>query len=510
MSSVTQLSAEESGWRFAQCFGDKGEVEDITEADIISCVEFDHTGDYLATGDKGGRVVLFERNENKKGCEYKFYTEFQSHEPEFDYLKSLEIEEKINKIRWCKRQNAAHFLLSTNGAPLFALYKTIKLWKVFEKSLKVVAENNSSAAASGAAPPSPPPPGGHAVPGLSSSLASSSNGETLDANGAPYLRLPRMTYHDTIVAAVPRKVYANAHAYHINSISINSDGETYMSADDLRVNLWNLNISDQSFNILDIKPVNMEELTEVITAAEFHPLSCNLFCYSSSKGTVKLADMREQALCDKHAKLFEEEEDPSSKSFFSEIISSVSDVKFSKDGRYLLSRDYLTLRIWDINMENKPVQTINVHDHLRSKLCDLYENDCIFDKFECTFSGDGNNVLSGSYNNYFHIYDTAGTQDIVLQADKSAFKAKKIGGKGAKGGPAPAGKGGNGAGAAAKKPLVDTENIDFNKKILHASWHPRENTIAIAATNNLFLFASPGTASSGASSAAASQGSVPP
>jgi serine/threonine-protein phosphatase 2A regulatory subunit B len=32
-------------------------------ADIISAVEFDHTGDYLATGDRGGRVVLFERNE---------------------------------------------------------------------------------------------------------------------------------------------------------------------------------------------------------------------------------------------------------------------------------------------------------------------------------------------------------------------------------------------------------------------------------------------------------------
>lgn len=87
--------------------------------------------------------------------------------------------------------------------------------------------------------------------------------------------------------------------------------------------------------------------------------------------------------------VFEEEEDPSNKSFFSEIISSVSDVKFSKDGRYILSRDYLTLRIWDINMESRPVKTINVHDHLRSKLCDLYENDCIFDKFECTFSGNG-------------------------------------------------------------------------------------------------------------------------
>lgn len=40
-------------------------------------------------------------------------------------------------------------------------------------------------------------------------------------------------------------------------------------------------------------------------------------------------------------------------------------------------------------MESKPVKTINIHDHLRSKLCDLYENDCIFDKFECIFGGDG-------------------------------------------------------------------------------------------------------------------------
>lgn len=46
----------------------------------------------------------------------------------------------------------------------------------------------------------------------------------------------------------------------------------------------------------------MEELTEVITAAEFHPDQCNLFMYSSSKGTIKLADMREAALCDQNAK----------------------------------------------------------------------------------------------------------------------------------------------------------------------------------------------------------------
>lgn len=412
--------------------------------------------------------MLFERNEGKRGCEYKFYTEFQSHEPEFDYLKSLEIEEKINKIKWCRRQNSAHFLLSTND-------KTIKLWKVFEKQIKLVSENNlGDPAERTALPPS-------------------------------ILRLPRLTHQDTIVAAAPRRIFANAHAYHINSISINSDGETYISADDLRINLWNLGISDQSFNIVDIKPANMEELTEVITAAEFHPSHCNYFMYSSSKGTIKLADMRSSALCDQHAKVFEEEEDPASRSFFSEIISSISDVRFSPCGRYILARDYLTLKVWDLHMDSRPVVTIPIHDHLRNKLCDLYENDCIFDKFECTWGGSGQSVFTGSYDNYFHIYDVKDSlasgvpsappsadspqgpqvHPITLQADKSAFRARRTASqRNRQGGPG----GRAGGGAMVRPEEVNVNQIDFNKKILHASWHPKEDTLAVAATNNLFIF----------------------
>ncbi|KAI5293481.1 protein phosphatase 2A regulatory subunit cdc55, partial [Ascosphaera acerosa] len=205
------------------CFGDKGDVEDITDADIISTVEFDHTGNYLATGDKGGRVVLFERNETKKTCEYKFHTEFQSHEPEFDYLKSLEIEEKINKIKWCRRQNASHYLLSTND-------KTIKLWKVFEKSLKVVAENNLSNDLTPAMAGSGAGTGGVAAADMGAPVKAT----TPSFKDPSALKLPRMTHHDTVIAAVPRRVYANAHAYHVNSISVNSDGETFISSDDLR------------------------------------------------------------------------------------------------------------------------------------------------------------------------------------------------------------------------------------------------------------------------------------
>ncbi|ODQ79234.1 hypothetical protein BABINDRAFT_162272 [Babjeviella inositovora NRRL Y-12698] len=464
----------EEAWKFSQCFGDKGDIETITEADIISTVEFNGNGDYLATGDKGGRVVLFERNGSKRNCEYKFYTEFQSHDAEFDYLKSLEIEEKINKIKWLNTSGNSLSLLSTND-------KTIKLWKVAEKQIKVVAENNLSE---------------HGAPAALSAVQQQAKQQALRMSA---LKLPQLTVHDKIINAQPKKIYSNAHAYHINSISVNSDGETFVSSDDLRINLWNLGISDQSFNIVDIKPANMEELTEVITCAEFHPQSCNLFMYSLSKGTIKLADMRENSLCDSHAKIYEEYTDPTNHNFFTEITLSILDVKFSHDGKYIVSRDYMTVKIWDVAMEREPVKVINIHEQLRDRLCDTYENDAIFDKFEVQFGGDNDSIMTGSYNNNFMIYpnavsgtaaSSAAPEDdvIVLQADKSAFKTKKVGYTKARPGVKNRlSMNANGTLGMMKKDM-DFETIDFKKSILHASWHPHENSVAIAATNNLYIF----------------------
>ncbi|XP_043568525.1 serine/threonine-protein phosphatase 2A 55 kDa regulatory subunit B delta isoform isoform X3 [Chiloscyllium plagiosum] len=320
--------ANDLQWCFSQV---KGAVdEDVAEADIISTVEFNYSGDLLATGDKGGRVVIFQREQESKNRphhkgEYNVYSTFQSHEPEFDYLKSLEIEEKINKIRWLPQQNAAHFLLSTND-------KTIKLWKISERDKRAEGYNLKE-----------------------------EDGRYRNPVRITTLRVPVLKPMDLMVEASPRRIFANAHTYHINSISVNSDNETYLSADDLRINLWHLEITDRSFNIVDIKPANMEELTEVITAAECHPHQCNVFAYSSSKGTIRLCDMRAGALCDKHSKFFEEPEDPSSRSFFSEIISSISDVKFSHNGRYMMTRDYLSVKVWDVNMETRPLETYQCH-----------------------------------------------------------------------------------------------------------------------------------------------------
>lgn len=66
--------------------------------------------------------------------------------------------------------------------------------------------------------------------------------------------------------------------------------------------------------------------------------------------------------------VFEEPEDPNNRSFFSEIISSISDVKFSHSGRYMMTRDYLSVKIWDLNMETRPVETYQVCNCCHTKI----------------------------------------------------------------------------------------------------------------------------------------------
>jgi serine/threonine-protein phosphatase 2A regulatory subunit B len=229
-----------------------------------------------------------------------------------------------------------------------------------------------------------------------------------------------------------------------------------------------------------MKPASIEELTEVITTAHFHPTHCNLFAFGTSKGYVKLCDMRAAALCDRHAKVFRREEEGHPQSFFSELISSISDLSFSPDGRYFVTRDYMHMKVWDLAMESQPIMVVPVHDAIKPKLCDLYENDSIFDKFECSFTFDGSQVMSGSYSNLIRFTPIKDrTNSTVVQADKGIFRASKKGSRSKLSGSKSA--------ARLDDPTMAGE-LDFERKILHAALHPRENTVAVAALCNLFIF----------------------
>eukprot|EP00004_Rigifila_ramosa_P021521 TRINITY_DN574_c0_g1_i1.p1 TRINITY_DN574_c0_g1~~TRINITY_DN574_c0_g1_i1.p1 ORF type:complete len:492 (+),score=107.98 TRINITY_DN574_c0_g1_i1:141-1616(+) len=454
---------------------------------LLSAVAFDSTGDMIATGDKTGWVTIYERKETEPAeppkpkpssglsrrekkvtppeqSEYRMMTTFQSHTRGFDYLKSEDIEEKINKIRfWKPKAGHQHLLLSCNE-------KTIKLWRVWEKKVHIVGEAAAAAAAPGSStsgtfrgpPPSSLPP--------------------LPPGSIPRLVVPQSRLS---VACAPKRVYANGHTYHINSVSVCSDGETFLSADDLRINLWSRDVVNESFNIVDMKPPRMEDLEEVITAAEFHPHHCHVFMYSSSKGRIKLGDLRNAALCDQHAKVFERPDDQNN-SFFSEIISTITDVKFSHDGRYILARDYMTLKLWDLHQDKQPLRTVRVHDHIEPKLCELYEGDLIFDKFECAFSNDDSKLLTGSYHDQFNVYERAGKGEGHFQASKTAPKRKQR--------PSlfPKWKTSSSSSTQATVPTKPPtlEQTDFGKKCLHLDWHPSQNTVAMASGTVLYVYMS--------------------
>lgn len=104
----------------------------------ISSLGWDDSGGCLAVGDKEGRIRLLEKNAVSSrrvsfggtpcltcfplpSCQdtgdFETMCQFTSHTSDFDYLKSLEIEPKINRLRFCKQQtHNTQMVLATNGS----------------------------------------------------------------------------------------------------------------------------------------------------------------------------------------------------------------------------------------------------------------------------------------------------------------------------------------------------------------------------------------------------------
>jgi len=410
------------------------QLSDSDPNDHIASLAFSQNGDHIAVGDRGGRVWIYstpkgrafvkpmphyERVEENLDAEtrdsrtYDFYGQFQSHEPGFDSLKSLDIEERINDIVWCPRTNNSLRILTTND-------KTIKLWDILEKP-----DYNPSASAV----------------------------ELYEDQG---LQIPKMVHTETITAAVLRRMYDKMHTYHIHSISTSTDNELFLSCDDLRMNLWHVDSPAACYPLIDLKPEDMNDLTEVITCAQYHPTHCSLLSYSSSNGYTYIVDLRTKAKDVPPCKVFGQRIEESQKSFFSEILVSVADMDFSKDDAKLFTRDYLSIRVWDMRMEKEPFKIIPLQTQLDSRLCELYENDCIFDKFQLRVSGDY--CVTGSYGNTFKIVNWK--EETVRTTSLNEY---------------------------AKTEDNMTED-DFRDKSLFAAWHADGDCFAVTANAGLYIY----------------------
>ena len=89
-------------------------------------------------------------------------------------------------------------------------------------------------------------------------------------------------------------------------------------------------------------------------------------------------------------------------------------------------------------------------------------------------------ILTGSYNNYFRLLDRDCGRDVTFEASRDLLKAPQHALKSRRVGTA----------SKRRKDELSIDVLDFSRKILHSAWHPRDNIIAVAATNSLYLFQS--------------------
>lgn len=84
------------------------------------------------------------------------------------------------------------------------------------------------------------------------------------------LVLPRSKVVNESVEGRCKNYFKGAHEYHINSINLSADGENFLSSDEVRINIWNLNSNNTVYNVLDIKPKNSNDIEEAINYTEFN------------------------------------------------------------------------------------------------------------------------------------------------------------------------------------------------------------------------------------------------
>lgn len=92
-------------------------------------------------------------------------------------------------------------------------------------------------------------------------------------------------------------------------------------------------------------------------------------------------------------------------------------------------------------------------------------SDVLFVIFSFTLFPSISHLLTGSYHNYFNIYDIQGDREDALRIKLGRGPSRKSDND------------------------LNADNIDFTRKVLHVAWHPQNDIVAVATNNNLYLYA---------------------
>lgn len=140
----------------------------------------------------------------------------------------------------------------------------------------------------------------------------------------------------------------------------------------------------------------------------------------------------------------------------------------------IATRDYMTTKIWDIRMQGAVVASYHCTDYFEKNLCNLYEDDSIYDRFFLDVSPCSKFMLTGAYNKSGHVMDIEGSYNVSMPCEFDG-RRNKMQGKLRK------------YTSHKKVPPLDGD-IDMKKKVMSGCWNPKENIAALAFRNCIFLY----------------------
>jgi serine/threonine-protein phosphatase 2A regulatory subunit B len=255
-------------------------------------------------------VICFNKQPNDLGQEeFEYMTEFQAHIKSFDTLSSSEIAESITDIEWINNHR------DQKPAVLVSNSRTVNLLRIVGKKV-IKTESIKRKFAKG------------------------------EGICMPRTKVTSESKEGKLIAS-----FKTGKELHLHSISMCPDRENFLTSDENRVNLWNLDRAGaEVYSLIDYNRQKLLENEEAITCARFNTEGL-MFLYATNKGHIRLCDLRESSNFHKRPSMeFALSQRSSAANMFDKWLNVISSASFVPGSHTVLSRDFLSAKLWDMRM----------------------------------------------------------------------------------------------------------------------------------------------------------------
>ena len=426
-------------WRVNQFLGEKLTYQQIkedpeNESFLVTDIKFSGDGENVAVSDKGGRVIIFKKTDSKKGIpKLEYYYEFPAQEKDFDAQRSIEYTEEIKALEIMPSSNYKKIDILTAG------YRTIKLDRIYQDQIPKF--------------------------------------EDIEKDDI----IPKFISSTTEVKNTTKKQFLSNNSGEINSLSVNKENPcNFISSDEYKVYLWDINYSQKDlYTPVDIDPMNESTTAERITKSAYIDYDPHIFIYGTSNGNIRVCDLRIGSEQLKFETTYKDEKSDMNSAIANSLLS-VHDISTVLSNKYsFATRHYFSINLWDMRKQNSPTCKFLTYEPIINKLSYLYQNNYINDKFSLSTDNTGKFILTGGYNNMFHVIDTEqrlNTQIVIDDSNEKTMNTnviRKINAKGS---------------CFYKKDDQSINNINFDKKITHQIYSPIENYSLLIVYNCIYSY----------------------